>query len=190
MSWVSIGPSSARRGQASTFPAISGRVSGIALPRRGQRLYIATANGGVWRSDDGGVTWRPLMDRFDRDPRVSVNPTSINNAAAGVDTLACGAIAIHPDHQDTLFVGTGEAAASWQVAPFYFGAGIAVSTDAGLTWTIEEETTAQDGQPSTDMLGIGFYALVVDPSNKDIAVAATTRGVYVRQRVGAEYRWS
>ncbi|TKB24675.1 hypothetical protein FCL47_17750 [Desulfopila sp. IMCC35006] len=190
MSWVSIGPSSARRGQASTFPAISGRVSGIALPRHGQRVYIATANGGVWRSDDRGVTWRPLMDRFDRNPQVAVNPTSINNSAVGVDTLACGAIAIHPDHQDTIFVGTGEAAAFEGAAPFYFGAGVAVSTDAGLTWNIEEETTAQDGQPSTDMLGIGFYALVVDPTNKDIAVAATTRGLYVRQRSGAEYRWS
>ncbi len=190
MSWVSIGPSSARRGQAATFPAISGRVSGIALPRHGQRIYIATANGGVWRSDDQGVTWRPLMDRFDRNPRVAVNPSSINNPAVGVDTLACGALAIHPDHQNTLFVGTGEAAAFEGSAPFYFGAGVAVSTDAGLTWNIEEETTAQDGQPSTDMLGIGFYALVVAPDNKDLAVAATTRGLYVRQRVGAEYRWS
>ncbi len=190
MSWVSIGPSSARRGQASTFPAISGRVSAIALPRQGQRIYIATANGGVWRSDDKGVTWRPLMDRFDRNPQVAVNPASNNNRAVGVDTLACGALAIHPDHQNTLFVGTGEAAAFEGSAPFYFGAGVAVSTDAGLTWNIEEETTAQDGQPSTDMVGIGFYALVVAPDDKDIAVAATTRGLYVRQREGTEYRWS
>jgi hypothetical protein len=130
------------------------------------------------------------MDRFDRNPLVAVNPSSVNNPAVGVDTLACGAIAIHPDHQNTLFVGTGEAAAFEGSAPFYFGAGVAVSTDAGLTWNIEEETTAQDGQPSTDMLGIGFYALVVDPDNKDIAVAATTRGLYVRQLAGTEYRWS
>ena len=102
---------------------------------------------------------------------MAVNPTSINNAAAGVDTLACGAIAIHPDHQDTIFVGTGEAAAFEGSAPFYFGAGVAVSTDGGLTWNIEEETTAQDGQPSTDMVGIGFYALVADPSHKEIAVS-------------------
>ncbi len=190
MSWVSIGPSSARRGQASTFPAISGRVSGIALPRRGRQVYIGTANGGVWRSDDLGVTWRPLMDRFDRNPRVGVNPTAINNRAVGIDTLACGAIAIHPDHPDTIFVGTGEAAAFEGSAPFYFGAGVAISTDAGLTWNIEEETTAQDGQPSTDMLGIGFYAMAVDPTDPAIVVTATTRGLYVRQQVGDNYLWS
>ncbi len=179
MSWVSIGPSSARRGQAATFPAISGRVSGIALSRQGQRIYISTANGGVWRSDDRGVTWRPLMDRFDRNPAVATS------AATGVDTLSCGAIAIHPDHPDTLFVGTGEGATFE-----YFGVGIIVSTDAGLTWTLEEETTAQDGQPSSDLQGAGCYALAVHPTDPHIVVAATTRGVYQRQLVGGQYLWS
>ncbi|MFN2354430.1 MAG: hypothetical protein ABR512_07895, partial [Desulfopila sp.] len=179
MSWVSIGPSSARRGQAATFPAISGRVSGIALPRHGQRIYIATANGGVWRSDDQGVTWRPLMDRFDRNPEVTAA------ASVGVDTLACGAIAIHPSHPDTIFVGTGEGATSQ-----YFGVGIAVSHDAGLIWNIEEVTTAQDGNISSDLLGAGCYAFAVHPTDPDTIVVATTRGVYQRKLVGGQYRWS
>lgn len=179
MTWVSIGPSSARRGQACTFPAISGRVSGIALPRRGKRVYISTANGGVWRSDDRGVSWRPLMDRFDRNPQVA------SGASTGVDSLSCGAVAIHPDHPDTIFVGTGEGA-SYD----YFGVGIIVSQDAGLTWNIEQETVAQDGQPSSDLLGAGCYAIAVHPSDPNMAVAATTRGIYQRRLIGDEYRWS
>lgn len=179
MTWISIGPSSARRGQACTFPAISGRVSGIALPRHGQRVYIATANGGIWRSDDRGVNWRPLMDRFDRNPQVAAGRST------GVDSLSCGAVAIHPDHPDTIFVGTGEGASF-----DYFGVGIVVSHDAGLIWNIEEVTTAQDGQPSSDMLGVGCYAFAVHPSDPNRVVVATTRGIYQRQLDGDVYRWS
>jgi photosystem II stability/assembly factor-like uncharacterized protein len=154
-------------------------VSGIALPRHGRRIYIATANGGVWRSDDQGVTWRPLMDRFDRNPRVAAG------VSTGVDTLACGAVAIHPDHPDTLFVGTGEGA-TYE----YFGVGIVVSHDGGLTWTVEEFSMAQDGQPSSDLLGAGCYALAVHPTDPQRVVAATTRGIYQRQLIGHQYRWS
>ena len=50
--WVPIGPTRCLRGQASTLPVVSGRVQDLAISTDGRRVYVATANGGVWRSLD------------------------------------------------------------------------------------------------------------------------------------------
>src|ERR1051326_8347547 len=81
--WTPLGPSVVARGQTQNRAPISGRVSGIAIAAGGTRVYVASANGGVWRSDDAGASWRSTMDAFDQ------NPT--NNATT---SLACGAIGI------------------------------------------------------------------------------------------------
>jgi hypothetical protein len=46
-------------------------------------IYAASANGGVFRSLDGGTSWQSTMDGFD------LNPTSFATAS-----LTCGAIAL------------------------------------------------------------------------------------------------
>ena len=66
--WTTIGPSVIERGQALGRPSISGRVAGIAISADGQRIYVASANGGVWRSNDAGANWQSTMDSFDNDP--------------------------------------------------------------------------------------------------------------------------
>ena len=47
-------------------------MSGIAIAPGGNRVYIASADGGVWRSDNAGASWRPTMDGFDVDPAGSL----------------------------------------------------------------------------------------------------------------------
>ena len=81
--WTPLGPLGVQARPYGRITAYSGRVSGIALAPGGRRIYIATANGGVWRSEDGGSTWQSLMDAFD------LNPTAHQS-----DSLACGAIAL------------------------------------------------------------------------------------------------
>ena len=81
--WSPLGPSVVLNGQAQGYPSVGGRVSGIAVANGGQIVYAASANGGVFRSDDAGQSWRSLMDGFDLDP---------TNFAS--TSLACGAIAI------------------------------------------------------------------------------------------------
>ena len=68
--WIPIGPSVVRKGQASNRPAVSGRVAGIAVAALagGTRIYLASANGGVWRSDDNGLNWVSTMDAWDLNP--------------------------------------------------------------------------------------------------------------------------
>src|SRR5688572_21133679 len=65
--WVPIGPSVLRQGQVSNQTATSGRIAGLAVAPAATRIYAAAANGGVWRSDDQGRTWRSTMDAWDLD---------------------------------------------------------------------------------------------------------------------------
>ena len=108
--WTSIGP---RPTDAGSTYVTAGRVNAVAVdPRDNNTVYIGAAEGGVWKSTDGGVSWTPLTD---------------NQAS-----LASGAIAIDPAHPDTVYVGTGEENFAQDS---YYGAGILKSTDAGNTWT-------------------------------------------------------
>ncbi|MFN8221418.1 MAG: hypothetical protein U0S12_14945 [Fimbriimonadales bacterium] len=88
----------------------TGRVSAIAITAN--TLYVGGADGGVWRSDDAGATWRPLTDFM--------------------PTTSVGAIAIDPTNPSTLYVGTGEANFANHSR---YGVGIYKSLDGGETWT-------------------------------------------------------
>jgi uncharacterized protein (TIGR03437 family) len=108
--WTSIGP---RPTDAGSTYVTAGRVNAVAVdPRDNNTVYIGAAEGGVWKTTDGGVSWTPLTD--------------------DQASLASGAIAIDPAHPDTVYVGTGEENFAQDS---YYGAGILKSTDAGHTWT-------------------------------------------------------
>src|SRR5271157_1506426 len=93
---------------------MSGRVSAVAAVKENGRLtvYIGAASGGVWKSVNGGTTYKPM---FDKQPVQSI-----------------GAIAIDPQAPKTIWVGTGEA---WTRNSVSIGDGIYRSTDAGENWT-------------------------------------------------------
>ncbi|MGE4560333.1 MAG: hypothetical protein AB7E77_09035, partial [Desulfobulbus sp.] len=182
-SWKPIGPSGVLRGQAGSQPTVSGRIAGIAVGGDGKRVYAATATGGVWRSDDRGYRWRPLMDGINYDPLYH----SVGASMLGVTTLSCGAIALDPRNPEKIFVGTGEAKAPPSIT--YLGDGVLVSDDGGIHWTKEEH-----GGPAGDSLtGAGFYALAVDPdpAHAELVFGATNIGLYQRtQKTGmAGFEW-
>lgn len=91
----------------------SGRVAAIAVNSSNpSNVYVGGAQGGVWKSLDGGLSWIPLTD--------------------AQPSLATGAIAIAPDSK-SLYVGSGE---SSRDGSSYYGAGLLKSTDGGTTWTV------------------------------------------------------
>jgi photosystem II stability/assembly factor-like uncharacterized protein len=94
--------------------AMSGRVAAVAaFAENGKTtVYVGAASGGVWKSLDGGTTFKPV---FDKQPVQSI-----------------GAITIDPQRHDTVWVGTGE---SWTRNSVSIGDGIYKSTDGGETWT-------------------------------------------------------
>ncbi len=74
-------------------------------------FYVAQVNGGVWKTEDYGRTWRPI---FDDQPTQSV-----------------GAIAVAPSNPSIVYVGSGEGLHRPDLS---IGDGIYKSTDAGKTW--------------------------------------------------------
>lgn len=165
--WTPLGPSVLLDSQAGTKPGGAGRVMGIAPAAGGQRVYVGAANGGVFRSDNGGQTWLPMMQSFDLQPTTGQS-----------DSLAMGAVAVHPDWPDRVFVGTGEGF-GWGPAPDqrdadeFFGVGPVVSEDGGLSWNAEPMYPRDEGS--------AFFALAVDPADPQRVLGATRKGLYRRQ---------
>jgi len=93
---------------------MSGRVSAVTAVKEAGRLtvYVGAASGGVWKSTNGGTTYKPI---FDKQTAQSI-----------------GAIAIDPQAPKTIWVGTGEA---WTRNSVSIGDGIYKSTDGGDNWT-------------------------------------------------------
>jgi photosystem II stability/assembly factor-like uncharacterized protein len=111
-SWECIGPLNITSGWGGYDD--SGRISAIAVdPRDSQRVYIGASHGGVWLSEDGCKTWKPLSD-FEA-------------------SLSYGALILDPFDPDIIYGGTGEAHSS---GDSYFGAGLLRSTDRGKTWEL------------------------------------------------------
>jgi photosystem II stability/assembly factor-like uncharacterized protein len=94
--------------------AMSGRISALDAVREGKRLtlYVGSASGGVWKSVNGGTSFKPVFDK------------------AGVQSI--GAIAIDPKNPKTIWAGSGE---SWTRNSVSIGDGIYRSTDGGDNWT-------------------------------------------------------
>src|SRR4029077_8764769 len=93
---------------------MSGRVAAITAVKEDGRLtvYVGAASGGVWKSSNGGTTFKPV---FDKESAQSI-----------------GAVAIDPQTPKTIWVGTGEA---WTRNSVSVGTGIYKSTDGGDSWT-------------------------------------------------------
>lgn len=109
-------------------PAAGGRVARVAgVPGDPLVYYAATAQGGVWKSDDGGIHWRSI---FDDQPVASI-----------------GSIAVAASDPNVVYVGSGEANIRGNVIP---GEGIFRSTDAGKTWTQVWKQVGQIGQMAID----------------------------------------
>jgi len=90
----------------------TGRVSAMACSPVDANVYFgAGADGGVWRTGDGGQSWTPLTDFM--------------------PTTAIGALAIDPGDPDVIYAGTGE---SNYANHSRYGLGLLRSTDGGDTW--------------------------------------------------------
>ncbi len=91
---------------------MSGRVGAIdAVDADPDIIYVGAATGGLWKSVDGGVTWKPLTDSL---PAASI-----------------GAIAIYQPTPDVVWIGTGERNRRNSAG---VGTGVYRSLDAGKTW--------------------------------------------------------
>ena len=158
--WTELGPAPIPNGQTSpTFdPAgefpVSGRVTSIAVhPSNSNIVYVGAAQGGVYRSLDGGNSWTPLMD--------------------SAMSLAVGAIAISPSNPSTIFVGTGENNFS---GDSFFGVGVYRIDNADATPVLVGPLN-KNGSGADVMTGRGISKILVDPNNGNNIFVGTATGV-------------
>jgi len=164
VNWTPIGPSVVLGGLGE-----AGRITALAAGPSGTRVYAGAANGGVWRSDDGGGSWAPLNDYI-------TSPTT--TIGSEDDALAVGALAVKfAPSGDDVFVGTGENAGNYDA---YFGIGI--RHFSGGAWTLE----------ATNLADAGIYEIVIDPDDTTPThvFAATTKGLFRRPTSGSMATWT
>jgi photosystem II stability/assembly factor-like uncharacterized protein len=146
-------------------PAIAGgRTTAVAGSNVNPRLYyVGGAGGGVFKSVDGGSSWRPV---FDSQP-----------------VAAIGAIAVAPRNPNDVWVGTGESNPRNDVEQ---GDGVWYSGDAGRTW----KHLGLDDAGSISAISIdprdARHVAVAALGN--IFRDNATRGVYVTTDGGAHWR--
>ncbi len=100
--WRSIGPF--RGGRSNTATGVVGDIS---------TYYMGTTGGGLWKTDDMGITWKNISDGYFK-------------------TGSVGAVSVSESDPNVVYVGMGEHAIRGVMT--HHGDGVYKSTDAGKTW--------------------------------------------------------
>src|SRR5580700_9591534 len=101
LTWRSIGP--LRGGRSITCAGSSSRPN---------EYYFGATGGGLWKTTDGGTTWRAVTD-------------------GQIHSSSVGAVAVAESNPDVVYIGMGETELRGNIMQ---GDGIYKSTDAGKTW--------------------------------------------------------
>jgi len=154
---------------------MSGRITAIDVDLSNpNRIYAGAASGGVWLSENGGISWSPIFDEQ--------------------SSLAIGAIKINQKNPSEIWVGTGEGNPRNSLNT---GNGIYKSLDGGKTWNLmglENTKTIHRIIVHRDNPDIVFVAALGSPwgPNPDRGVFKTTDGgkswkkiLYVNDLTGA-----
>ncbi|MDQ3648714.1 MAG: hypothetical protein M3458_00255 [Acidobacteriota bacterium] len=148
LEWRSIGPAN-----------MGGRTADVeGVPGNPNIVYAATASGGLWRTDNGGMKWRPIFERE--------------------NTISIGDIALEPSNPDVVWVGTGESNLRNSVS---FGDGVYKSTDGGKSWQhlglkdTERISRICINPRNPDMVYVGALGHAFGP-NEERGVFMTTDG--------------
>ncbi|HWC96883.1 MAG TPA: hypothetical protein VG456_09045 [Candidatus Sulfopaludibacter sp.] len=101
LQWRSIGPN--RGGRSITSAGSSARPL---------EYYFGATGGGLWKTTDGGITWRPVTD-------------------GQLGSSSVGAVAVSQSNPDVVYIGMGETELRGNIMQ---GDGVYKTTDAGRTW--------------------------------------------------------
>jgi len=161
--WTNLGPYPIPNGQTeSVVTAVSGRVTAIAIhPTNPNIAYVGAAQGGVYRTTDGGATWTQLFN--------------------SAQSLAIGTISIAPSNPDIVYVGTGEP--NLCGSGCYAGVGIYridnASTTANLVGPINPSITTGSTTTVTYNCfnGRAISKILVKPDDPATIFVATTSAI-------------
>lgn len=141
--WQPLGPNK--------MEEMGGRMISHAFePGNTQVIWAGSASGGLWLSENGGDSWRPMTDQ--------------------IPSTGIGAVAVNPQNPESLLIGTGEgyALGSSSIRP---GLGVFKSANRGLTWS----PTNFDYQPSA---GVSAFKMVWSHADSNLVWLAATNGIW------------
>lgn len=101
LKWRNVGPD--RGGRSLAVSGSSARIN---------EYYFGAVGGGLWKTTDGGMTWRPVTD-------------------GQIKSSSVGAVAVAPSNPDILYIGMGETELRGNIMQ---GDGVYKSIDSGKTW--------------------------------------------------------
>jgi hypothetical protein len=130
----------------------------VVSPSNPKVMFAGGITGGLWRSDDAGASWSPLIDTF--------------------SNISIGVIEIDPTNPQVMYAGTGEA--YYRPWPANRGNGIMKSIDGGISWAFLDATTKND---AFDWVG----DIEVSPHDSKRVYAATGTGVWVSTDAGESW---
>jgi photosystem II stability/assembly factor-like uncharacterized protein len=150
---------------------VGGRTRAILIDRNNpQRMYAGGVSGGLWLSDNGGESWYPYLDD---DTLAGVGVASLCQAANG-----------------DIYAGTGEPgqkAGQDSYTTRFMGEGMWKSTDGGHTF-FHLPSTKPTNHNSPSHQWSSVVALGAHPTNPDVILAGTERGVMVTEDGGDNWQ--
>jgi photosystem II stability/assembly factor-like uncharacterized protein len=153
--WKFLGPAPIPLGQTSTTRVpVSGRTIAIAVhPTDPNTVYVGTAQGGLYKSTDGGQHWTALFE-FE------------------LETLAVGAITIDPTDSNIVYIGTGENSLS---ADSFAGKGLYIIRNANSATPTLNGPFRSDG--TNDVFsGRSIGRILVNPLDNNVVFVVTAQG--------------
>ncbi|HEX8687689.1 MAG TPA: hypothetical protein VF654_14375, partial [Pyrinomonadaceae bacterium] len=154
--WTAVGPAPLPNGQTfGVSQAVSGRVTSIAVhPTNPDIAYVGTAQGGVYRTLDGGQSWTAIFD--------------------DAQSMAVGSIAIAPSQPSTIYVGTGEGNFGCDT---FFGVGVYRIDNADSAAPVMSGPFSQETSTGADVLtGRSISKVLVHPTDPNTIFIATNSG--------------
>jgi len=150
---------------------VGGRTRAVAIDLTDENIILAGGvSGGMWRSVDGGASWKK-----------TTNSSDLHSVTAVAQDPREG-------FRNVWYYTTGERIgnSASDVGAFYLGNGIYKSIDGGQSWQLLPSTAANSPQSYNDAFEL-IFGVVVNPVNGDV-YASTSYGVYRSTNGGASFQ--
>jgi photosystem II stability/assembly factor-like uncharacterized protein len=154
--WTFLGPAPIPLGQTSTTRVpVSGRTIAIAVhPTDPNTVYVGTAQGGLYKSTNGGANWTKLFE-------------------FQLESLAIGAITIDPTDSNIVYVGTGEPNLS---VDSFAGVGMYIVRNANSGTPALNGPFRLDSSANNVFTGRSLGRIMVNPLDNNVVFVCTTSG--------------
>ena len=160
--WVPVGPTNIPLSYDDRSCYSMGRVNCIAFhPAKANVLWIGTPGGGVWKTEDSGLTWFPLGD--------------------GLSTLAISDIAVDPNNPDIIYIATGDFDTGGLTSSN--AQGVFKSSNGGETWSVTGLVLEPNFSYSL------LRKIIINPNNSDQLIAAGRGGIWVSKDAGVKWEY-